>query len=134
VIVLDSSLLIAYYSVKDVHHVRASSFMERFHAGEFGRGLLLEYVFLEVVTVLAAKVGSVTAHESGRLLLEAAEFDFVPCSDFFMDTWNQFRAQRETALSFVDAAIVALARRHGGVVASFDMELRIAPGIQAFPD
>ena len=51
-IVLDSSFLIGFYNERDAHHATARPLMDRFLAGEWGAGLLLEYVFLEVVTVL----------------------------------------------------------------------------------
>jgi predicted nucleic acid-binding protein len=43
VIVLDSSFLIAFHNPSDAHHRAASVLMERFLAGEWGKGLLLEY-------------------------------------------------------------------------------------------
>jgi predicted nucleic acid-binding protein len=131
-IVFDSSLLIAFHNNKDVHHGAASAFMERFRRGEFGRGLLIEYVFLEVMTVLTAKIGLDAACEVGQILLTAIELDFLPCSDFFNDTWDLFRSQRGTAVGFADAAILAAARKHAeGKVASFDAAIRATGGIQA---
>ncbi|MBM3812305.1 MAG: PIN domain-containing protein [Acidimicrobiia bacterium] len=133
-IVLDSSLLIAYHNQKDVHHRRAVVFLDDFVEGKYGRGLLLEYVFLEVMTVLTAKLGLVPASEVGQALLNATELDFLPCSDFFDESWECFRNQRETAMGFADAAIVAAARKlAGGFVATFDAELRNTSGIRALP-
>ena len=54
-IVLDSSFLIGFYNERDAHHGAACKLMERFLGGEWGRGLLLEYIFLEVVTVLTSR-------------------------------------------------------------------------------
>ena len=51
-IVLDSSFRIAFHSERDAHHPAASILMGRSLNGEWGRGLLLDYVFLEVATVL----------------------------------------------------------------------------------
>jgi len=52
VIVLDSSFLIAYHNERDVHHPAAAEAMQKFLAGAWGRGLLLERVFLEVLLPL----------------------------------------------------------------------------------
>src|ERR1035441_353334 len=52
VIVLDSSFLIGFYNERDAHHAAASTLMDRFLAGTWGKGLLLEYIFLEITTVL----------------------------------------------------------------------------------
>ena len=57
-IVLDSSFLIAFHNERDSHHNAAYGLMERFLAGDWGRGLLLEYVFLEVVNGAAGATRS----------------------------------------------------------------------------
>jgi len=134
VIVLDSSFLVAYHNSTDAHHDAAAEVMTRFLDGEWGRGLLLEYVFLEVVTVLVARRGPRVASEAAEVLLGARELEFVPCSELFVDAVETFRRQKKTRLSFVDATIVNLARdRTDGRVATFDRELASIRGIQAIP-
>lgn len=129
-IVLDSSFLIGFYNERDAHNATARRLMERFLAGEWGRGLLLEYVFLEVVTVLLVRRNLGVAGRVGKLLLEAKELDFVPCSDLFFDAFELFTRQRNTRLSLADAAIAHLARtRAGGRVLTFDEELGTLPGV-----
>jgi hypothetical protein len=49
--------------------------MGRFLLGEWSRGLLLEYVFLEVVTVLLVRRDLAVAAKIGRLLLDAGELE-----------------------------------------------------------
>jgi hypothetical protein len=56
--------------------------------------LLLEYVFLEVVTVLLVRRDLAVATRVGRLLLDAEELEFVPCSDLFLETLQTFRRCR----------------------------------------
>jgi predicted nucleic acid-binding protein len=70
VIVLDSSFLIGFYNQRDAHHHAACALMERFLGGEWGRGLLLEYVSLEVATVLLVRREVAVAARVGRLLLD----------------------------------------------------------------
>jgi predicted nucleic acid-binding protein len=130
VIVVDSNFLIAFHNTNDIHHKTAAAVMRRFQQGHWGRGLLLEYVFLEVVTVLMARRGLAVATAVANILLQAEELDFVPCSDFFIETLEIFRNQARGALSFADAAIVAVARRRsGGLVATFDADFRSVDGI-----
>jgi len=74
------------------------------------RGCLLEYVFLEVVTVIMLRLDLAAASRAGRILLEAEELEFAPCSDFFLETLNGFSRQDGTRLSFVDAALAHAAR------------------------
>jgi len=135
VIVLDSSFLVAFHNSKDAHHEAAAKVMTRFLDGEWGRGLLLEYVFLEVVTVLMARRGPRVASEVADVLLGARELEFVPCSEIFLDAVEAFQRQTRTRLSFVDATIVNVARdRADGRVATFDRELAGVRGIQAVPE
>jgi predicted nucleic acid-binding protein len=117
VIVLDSTFFVAFYNERDAHHNTASVLMERFLKGEWGRGLLLEYVFLEVMTVLLVRRDLGVATRVGRLLLGAEELDFVPCSGFFSAAFEMFAYQGTTRLSFADAAITRVAQeRAGGLV------------------
>ena len=99
-------------------------------AGEWGRGLLLEYVFLEVVTVLLVRRGLETASCVGRLLPDADELEFVSCSGIFEEAFERFTRQAGTRLSLPDAAIAHMAHeRAGGLVLTFDEEFRKLPEI-----
>lgn len=130
-IVLDASFLIGFHNERDAHHKAACALMERFLKGEWGRGLLLEYVFLEVATVLMVRRGSGVAARVGRLLLDADELDFVPCSDLFSDAFEMFTHQESTRLSFADAAVAHVAlERAGGLVLTFDEQFGKLAGIR----
>ena len=99
-------------------------------AGRWGRALLLEYVFLEVVTALLSRRGLEVASAVATTLLQAREVDFVPCSELFLDTFEAFRNQGDRKLSFTDAAIVTVAQRSaGGLVATFDNDFQTIQGI-----
>ena len=132
-IVLDSSFLIAYYNKRDAHHAEAARTMVRLVSAEWGRAQLLEYVFIETVTVLRGRLGLDGALAAGDALLDADDVDFVPCSDVFPDALTTFR--REGAdLSFTDAAIVTVARRdRKGYVATFDRDFRSTIGVSVVP-
>ncbi len=133
-ILLDSSFLCAWYNQRDVHHPAAREVMRRFLAGEWGRGVVLEYVFLEVVTVLLARRGREAAFEASRRLMEAREVEVFPCSDLFLGAVDAFRSQPGRELSFTDAAIVAAADRLGiQPVATFDEGLREIEGLEVVP-
>ncbi len=105
--------------------------MDQFLVGKWGKGLLLEYVFLEVMTVLLVRRDLNVAIRVGNILLEAQELEFVPCSDLFPEVFKAFQSQKSTKLSFADAAIAYLAQqRADGLVLTFDDELRNVAGIQ----
>lgn len=133
-IVLDTSFLVACHNAADVHHEAARGAMQDLLGGRWGRGVLLEYVVIEVATVLLARVGLSPATRVVSILLEARELDFVPCSDLFRETLDTFRLQTGTRLSFVDAAIVAAARRlETSAIATFDRDFAVVPGITVVP-
>lgn len=133
-VVLDSSFLVAHHNARDVHHEAAARGMERLLSGEWGAPLLLEYVFLEVVTVLLARRGLEVATQVAMVLLEAREVEFVSCSDIFLDTLETFRRQRGHRLSFTDAAIITVARqREARFLASFDQDFRQAKDLVLVP-
>lgn len=134
-IVFDTSFLVAFHNERDVHHGEATRVMSRFLTGEWGGGFLLEYVFLEAVTVLRIRLDLPSAVEVGEILLRARELDFVPCSELFMESFQTMRLERSAPLSFVDAAVVALARRHPpGFVSTFDTDFRELDGVRVVPE
>lgn len=109
--------------------------MERLLAGEWGQALLLEYVFLEVVTVLSARCDHATAADVGQTLLRSREVDFIPCSEIFLDAFETFREMGDRRLSLTDAAIVAVARREGATpIATFDTDFRSVKGLSVIPE
>jgi predicted nucleic acid-binding protein len=133
-VVLDSSFLVAFHNQSDAHHFPARKAFDRLVDGEWGEILLLEYVFLEIVTVLAARRDLPTAVSVGEILLRAREIGFVPCSGYFLGAYEIFREQREIRLSFVDAAIVAVARDRGAkTIATFDEDFCAFPDLEVVP-
>ena len=108
--------------------------MERLLAGQWGQALLPEYVFLELTTVLAARCGLSISTNAGETLLNARELELVPCSDLFLNAFETFRCQESAALSFVDAAIVCVARSRGAEhIATFDSDFLDIPGLSVVP-
>lgn len=133
-IVVDSSLFVAYFNRRDAHHEAASAVVRDIAGGVYGRALLPEYVFLEVVTVLMARLDQTRAAEVGRALLQSREVDLVPCSDLFLETFETFADRGSDGLSFADAAIVTIARRNDPpYVATFDRRLAAVDGVVPVP-
>lgn len=133
-IVLDASFLVAFLNEADALHGTAVDAMGRLRAGEWGPPLLPEYVFLETVTVLAARAGLSVAQEEGAQLLRAREAEVVPCSPYFAEAFEIFRAQRKSRLSFADAAIVAIAKDRGAKhILTFDRDFRKVDGLEVVP-
>ncbi|HEV2445672.1 MAG TPA: hypothetical protein VGS58_07110 [Candidatus Sulfopaludibacter sp.] len=68
----------------------------------------------------------------GRLLLDAEELDFIPCSDLFRESFELFAHQGDTCVSLADAAIAHDGReRTDGLILTFDKEFRKLRGIRS---
>lgn len=133
-VVLDSSFLVAVHNQSDVNHPAAKEAFDRLVKGEWGEILLPEYVFLEIMTVLAARRDLTTAVSAGEILLGAREIEFVPCSAHFLEAYRIFREQPAFHLSFADAGVVAIARARGATtVATFDDDFRAVPDLEVVP-
>ena len=134
-ILLDSSFLIAFHNTLDVHHSTAAEAMDRMVADDWGTPVLLEYVFLEVVTVLLARRGLNKAVEVGAVLLDARDVEFVPCSEIFQESWRMFVTQPSRRLSFTDAALVAVGKQRGiETIATFDQGFHNVHGLNPVPE
>lgn len=133
-VVVDSSFLVAFHGARDAHHRAAADGMVRLDRGEWGDALLPEYVFLEVVTVLAARAGRSIARDAGDALLRSTQLEFVPCSGYFLPAFEIFRRPGARALSFADAAILAVARDRGAAwIATFDSDFSGIEGVTVVP-
>ncbi len=133
-IAVDSSVLIAYYNGLDSQHSTALAAMRDLQDGTWGEGVLLEYVFLEVVTVLMVRRDLALAKQAAHELLAVSDLQLVPGSANFMETVQAFERQTTTRLSFTDIAIAqAAGRLCGGQVLTFDAEFRKLPQLSVFP-
>jgi len=134
VIVLDTSLLVAWTHRRDVHHPAAAQFMVEFAQGALGKGLLLEYVFQEFVTVVQRRIDHATAVRVARHLRRAKDLEFIPSAGYFDAALEVFEHQEHQGLSLVDSMIVAAARhRSQGRIASFDRGFDGVEGVTRLP-
>jgi predicted nucleic acid-binding protein len=135
VIVVDASVLIAYYNQDDVFNEQARLAIDRLEAGAWGHGLIPEYVFVETLHVLKRKtsVGDVIA--VSHALRAITHSEFLPSSEVFADALAAFQRDLSTPLGFVDHAIAHTARqRAGGKILTFDRGFRGLPGLTIFPE
>lgn len=124
-IFLDSSAIIAYKNADDINHKKAVTIFQKLNAGEYGTGVISEFVFSEVTTVLALRKSMEVAREVGNVLLEAREIEIMKSSEVFERSWEIFSSQENTALSFVDASNVAcMERKKIRKIATFDKDFQ----------
>lgn len=133
-IVLDASAVVAYWNARDAHHKAARSLMEDLDAGRWGRGILPEYVFLEILTVLGRRTNPKKAADIGRLLLKQREIEFVRCARYLPEALGIFRGQDSMKIGLVDATVVAIARGLDDPnVATFDRALAARDDVRVLP-
>jgi predicted nucleic acid-binding protein len=122
-IFLDSSVIIAYKNADDINHGRAVAIFQNLNARNYGIGVISEFVFSEVTTVLALRKSMEAAKEVGNVLLEANEIEIMKASEVFERSWEIFTSQENTALSFVDASNIAcMEKREITKIATFDRD------------
>ena len=126
-IFLDSSAIIAYKNADDINHTKSANIFQKLNAGEYGIGVISEFVFTEVTTVLALRKSMESAREVGNVLLEAKEIEIMKASEVFERAWKIFSDQENTGFSFVDASNLAcMEMRKIRKIATFDKDfLRI---------
>ncbi len=118
--IFDTNVWVAYFNLSDSQHAKALKLF---------RGLnnqtmlaLPEYVLLETVTVLASRASKKTADQFIDYALDNQNVTVLYCSpELLRASVATFQRQSSAALSFVDAALVALSSEHA--VVTFDRNL-----------
>lgn len=101
---LDSSVLVAFFNEEDAQHDRARFLME----GDHEPFLIHEYVVLETTTVLMVRVGKPLADSFVDEVLGNASFEILMSSDTaFLSAIRTFTGTK-AKLPFVDAALLDL--------------------------
>jgi len=120
-ILLDSSLIVAYSNQADENHAKAKQVVEDVAKERYGTPVITDYVFDEVVTVMLARTRSLArATKLGETLLEATQLVRID-EDLFDAAWVIFRQQRKNKFSFTDCTSIAMCRANGiSNMATFD--------------
>lgn len=134
-IVIDSSLLIAALSEKDTNHARATLLVAEIRRGVWGQALVPDWVFLEVSNFVHRRSGHKKAVRVAREMADPDAGRIIPCSALFAAALELFASSAGADLSFVDAGIVAVARKTGTVnVATYDRGFHSVPGLNVVQD
>lgn len=124
-ILLDSSLIVAYSNEADENHVEAVQVVEGVDRGRYGASVISDYIFDETVTVMLVKTRNlVRATKLGEVLLKAALM-FRVDEDTFNLAWKIFKEQQKSRLSFTDCSSIAVCRMNGiSNIATFDEDFK----------
>ena len=122
-ILLDSSLIVAYSNEADQNHAKAVQIVREISKGKYGTPVITDYIFDEVVTVMLFKTKNLMkVMELGETLLDATLLFRVEEGSFNL-AWKIFKKQREPIFSFTDCTSIAVCRMNGiSKIATFDRD------------
>jgi predicted nucleic acid-binding protein len=129
-ILIDSSVLVAYGREEDSDHKRALTLMDKIGSGIYGEAIVNDYIFSEVITTILNKSKSLTrAIAIGEVIESSMELKEVGRINFGL-AWQFFKMQKDTKLSFTDCTIICMTQTENiDNVAAFDKEFKKVEGI-----
>ncbi|KEQ56861.1 PilT protein domain containing protein [Marine Group I thaumarchaeote SCGC AAA799-N04] len=123
-IVLDTSLVVAYFNNRDDNHTKAEKIIEDIINGRYGRtAYITDYIFDEVATVSLIRLKNLDrAVKIGKTLLKATSIIEIN-KNCFDDAWDIFCAQKNTRLSFTDCTTISAMQQNSiENLATFDKD------------
>jgi len=128
-ILLDASFIVAYYNEKDVHHNKAVEIMAII-INSYKNLIIYDYIFDEVINVLLRKIDLHSTIEIGNVLINSVEILNIG-DNLFDESWEIFKNQKNTKLSFTDCSILAVMKKdHIKYIATFDKDFSNFEGIE----
>src|SRR3989338_3485370 len=110
-ILMDASVFCAYANLKDVHHSHSKQIIEDVVSGKYGDAVITDYIFDEIVTVVARKVHKEKAVQIGKFLLSSEVILTRINALVFEKAWELFNGAAN--LSFTDCTCVAFMQIFG---------------------
>ena len=135
VILLDTGFILAFRNKKDKNHISAMETMKkRIMKGEYGRAVVTDYVYDELMTLIQNRLGNKSFMEAtAKFLKSSPRISFLWISEeLFLNTIKKFEKYFDQRLSFTDCTFLSLAETITSkcYVASFDETLgKFAPEI-----
>lgn len=127
-IILDTNIIYAFYNSNDTDHQRARIIYDEILDGKYGKPILLDYVFDELVTLVQSRSNSnKVATELGSVVMKDTEdlLQFIMINQIlFNQAWELFQNQSaRKPFSFTDCVIVATALELNiNYIATFEKE------------
>lgn len=130
-ILIDTGVFYAFFNKDADRHKQAFELFTSISDGKFGKPILLDYVFDELITLFQHKVDNTSASEIGGDILQLVEQDFFTFMqvsvDIFRNSWDLFKDQGENnrPLSFTDCCLIATTKVFNiAYLASFDKQFK----------
>jgi len=115
-IIFDSNIWIALFNENDAHHEKARQLFY-----ENPVITIPEYVILEITTVLQLRASKLKANLFAEMIVNTTELETLYASDDFFRAVLSIVQYQTQKLSFVDCALLVLAKNH--IVYTFDEAL-----------
>jgi uncharacterized protein len=124
-ILIDSSVFVAYVVEGDTNHERAIEVIRQIAKGDFGAVFTSDYIFDETTTVTLIRSKSLQkAVLVGNYIKSSIQIIKIN-EDLFEDSWEMFKNQKKSKLSFTDCSNISIMRANGiEHIATFDDELK----------
>jgi len=120
-IIIDTSFLIAYYNLKDDNHNKAEKVMNDLISKNYDV-YISDYIFDECCTVLLMRLKDSKKCIEVCNLIKSLEMLNIDESGF-ENSWNIFKEQKKTKMSFTDCSTLALMDANGiEKITTFDEE------------
>lgn len=118
----DSNYFIAFYNQEDSLHKQAVSLAKRLKR-QGTSFVVTNFIFLEVVTMLAQRLGKENAIRVGKNIVENPRIIFIHIDEALQEnSWQIFQAVKDKNISFVDCSIIAVMRAESiPMLLSFDI-------------
>ena len=122
-VLIDSSVLIAYYNEDDENHEPALKIMNEAISGKYGNPIISDYIFSETVTVCLNKTKSIEKTKKFGEHILMSQISVVKIDEaIFNEAWKIFC--KSSKLSFTDAASISMLKNLGiSYIATFDKDL-----------
>lgn len=109
-ILIDTGVLAAFFNKRDTRHKRARELMNHLRQGDYGTGIISDYILDETVTLLYVRSKRPDLSiKVGELIINGKLGQFIPLNaDLVMKTWGLYQKYVHNGLSFTDCSLIAL--------------------------
>ena len=130
-ILIDTSAIFAFVNRMDYEHKAALAFTQKWVA-QNNQFVLPDIIFAESMTLLKARLGADIAIKAGSVLRTNSIYRWTALdADTEAEAWTIFQHYRDKEWSFVDCAMLALARKLKlAQVFSYDHHFEQMPGLR----
>lgn len=117
-VILDSSVIIAYFRENEIDHTRAEKIFDKYKTL-----FIPNFVLSEVLTILKMKEGFEAAANAIEFLINSDDIEIIYIDEDMFDASIGYFVSNKNSLSFVDTLLLKLANSEKVPFLTFDREL-----------